>query len=96
MAGVPWGVPGQAAGTMIERRPTRPWTRLNPTVVVQQLRASHGPGDEELAEQAVAHLRKALMNGTYVALEDGSGHTFVGTEAETWEHMMAHGGQTSH
>ena len=66
-----------------------PWTRLNPTVVVQQLRASHGPGDEDLAEQALAHMRQALLSGTYVALEDDSGHTFVGTEAEAREHMMA-------
>jgi len=66
-----------------------PWTRLNPTVVVQQLRASHGPGDEDLAEQALAHMRQALLSGTYVALEDESGHTFVGTEAEAREHMMA-------
>ena len=66
-----------------------PWTRLNPTVVVQQLRASHGPGDKDLAEQALAHMRQALLSGTYVALEDDSGHTFVGTEAEAREHMMA-------
>lgn len=67
-----------------------PWTRLNPTTVVQQLRASHAPGDEDLAEQALAHLRQSLLNGTYVAVvEDGSGQTFVGTEAEAREHMMA-------
>lgn len=66
-----------------------PWTRLNPATVVQQLRASHGPGDEDLAEQALAHMREALLSGTYVALEDDSGHTFVGTEAEAREHMMA-------
>ncbi len=73
-----------------------PWTRLNPTTVVQQLRASHGPGDEDLAEQALAHLRHALLSGTYVAVvEDGSGQTFVGTEAEAQERMMARSEQAS-
>ena len=73
-----------------------PWTRLNPTVVVQQLRADHRPGDEELAEQALAHLREALLSGTYVAVvEDGSGQTFVGTEAEAQEHMMTRSEPTS-
>lgn len=40
-----------------------PWTRLNPAVVVQQLRVQHGPGDEAAAEQALAHLRAALLSG---------------------------------
>lgn len=67
-----------------------PWTRLDPTVVARQLRADHGLGDEALAEQALAHLRQALLSGTYVAVvEDGSGQTFVGTEAEAREHIMA-------
>ena len=42
-----------------------PWTRLNPAAVVQQLRAQHGPADEELAEQALTHLRAALLSGVY-------------------------------
>ena len=33
-----------------------PWTRLNPAMVTQQLSAEHGPGDEDAAEQALAHL----------------------------------------
>ena len=70
------------------------WTRLDPAVVVQQLRAEHGPGGEDAAEQALAHLREALLNGVYVAVENSvSGDTFVGTEAEAVEYMMAHSGQ---
>jgi len=69
-----------------------PWTRLNPAAVVQQLRAEHGPGDEDVAEQALAHLRQALLNGVCIAVEDDRGHTFIGTEAEALEHMMAHRG----
>ena len=70
-----------------------PWMRLNPTAVVQQLRAEHGPGDEDAAEQALAHLRENLLSGAYVMVEDSlSGATFVGTEAEAVEFMMAHSG----
>ena len=70
-----------------------PWTRLNPAAVVQQLRAEHGPGDEDVAEQALAHLREALLNGVYIMVENDCGDTFVGTEAEAVEYMMAHSGQ---
>lgn len=70
-----------------------PWTRLNPAVVVQQLRAQHGPGDRDAAEQALAHLRAALLSGAYIAVENDQGHTFIGTEAEAMDHIMAHGGQ---
>ena len=66
------------------------WMRLNPALVVQQLRAEHGPGDEGAAEQALAHLREALLSGVYVVVEDDQGRTFVGTEAEAVEYMMAH------
>ena len=66
-----------------------PWMRLSPAAVVQQLRAQHGPGDENAAEQALAHLREALLSGAYIAVENDEGHTFIGTEAETVEHMMA-------
>ena len=66
-----------------------PWMRLSPAAVVQQLRAQHGPGDEDAAEQALAHLREALLSGAYVAVENDEGHTFIGTEAEAVEHMMA-------
>ena len=68
-----------------------PWMRLNPAAVVQQLSAEHGPGDEGAAEQALAHMRDALLSGVYIAVEDSaSGCTFVGTEAEAVEYMMAH------
>ena len=71
-----------------------PWMRLNPALVVQQLRAQHGPGDEQAAEQALAHLRAALLSGAYVAVEDSaSGRTFVGTPDEAVEHMMTHSKQ---
>lgn len=71
-----------------------PWTRLNPAAVVRQLRAEHGPGDEDAAEQALAHLREALLKGVYIAVEESvSGHTFVGTPAEAAEHIMAHSEQ---
>jgi len=64
--------------------------RLNPAAVIQQLRAEHGPGDEDAAEQALTHLREALLSGVYIAVEDDEGHTFIGTEAEAVDHMMAH------
>jgi len=69
-----------------------PWMRLNPAAVIQQLRADHGPGDEDAAEQALAHLREALLNGVFIAVENDEGHTFIGTEAEAVDHMMAHSG----
>ena len=70
-----------------------PWTRLNPAAVVQQLRAQHGPGDKDAAEQALAHLRAALLTGVYIAVEESaSGRTFVGTPDEAAEYMMAHSG----
>jgi len=68
-----------------------PWMRLNPAAVVQQLRAEHGLGDEDAAEQALALMRDALLSGVYIAVEDSaSGRTFVGTETEAVEYMMAH------
>ena len=70
-----------------------PWMRLNPVLVVQQLRAEHGPGDEANAEQALEHLRAALLSGVYVAVENERGHTFVGTPAEAAEHMMTNNEQ---
>ncbi len=70
-----------------------PWTRLNPASVVQGLRAQCQPGDEDYAEQALAHLCGALLSGMYVAVEDNNGRLFVGTEAEAVDHMMAQSGQ---
>ena len=69
------------------------WMRLDPALVVQQLGAEHGPGDEGAAEQALAHLRENLLSGAYVMVEDSlSGATLVGTKAEAVEYMMAHSG----
>jgi len=67
-----------------------PWRRLNPAVVVEQLRARCEAGDEGVAEQALAHLREALLSGTYVAVEDEAGRTFIGSYAEATDYMMAH------
>ena len=70
-----------------------PWTRLNPAVVVQQLRAEHGLEDKDIAERALAHLRENLLSGVYIAIENSvSGYTFLGTPAEAAEYMMAHNG----
>ena len=68
------------------------WMRLNATLVARQLHAEHSPGDEDAAKQALAHLRTALLSGAYVAVGDDEGHTFIGTEAEAVDHMMAHSG----
>lgn len=69
-----------------------PWVRLNPALVVQQLSVEHGSGDADAAEQALAHLRRALLSGAYVAIEDDRGRTFAGTEAEAVDHTMVHNG----
>jgi len=61
-----------------------PWTRLSPAAVIQQLRAEHGPGDEDIAEQALAHLREALLNGVYIMVKDSaSGRTFCWRRRES-------------
>ncbi len=66
---------------------------MNPAVVVQQLRTSHDPGDEAIAEQALTHMRDALLSGHYVAVEeDSTGRTFIGTEDEAVDYMMADAG----
>ena len=65
-----------------------PWRRLNPAAVVEQIRARCEPGDEALAEQALAHLRNALLSGTYIAVENESGRTFLGTQEEAAEYML--------
>lgn len=59
-----------------------PWTRLDPAKVAPLLRAAWdptSPGDDALAEQALAHLREALLSGHYVVVQDGLGRTFIGT-----------------
>lgn len=78
--------------SLARRKPTMSWMRLNPALVIRQLRAEHGLGDEDAARQALAHLRTALLSGEYVAVENDEGHTFIGTEAEAVDHMMAHSG----
>ena len=68
------------------------WTRLDPAGVVRHLRAEWdraAPGDEALAEQALAHLREELLSGRCIAVQDGRGRTFIGTPDEAAEHMMA-------
>ena len=69
-----------------------PWTRLDPAGVIRHLRAEWdraAPGGEDLAEQALAHLREELLSGRYIAVQDNHGHTFIGTPDEAAEHMMA-------
>jgi len=70
-----------------------PWTRLNPAKVLQCLRADCGPASKQgdaLAEQALAHVREELLSGNYIAVQDHLGRTFIGTEAEAAEFMMAY------
>ena len=69
-----------------------PWTRLDPAGVIQHLRAEWdraAPGDEALAERALAQLREELSSGRCIAVQDGQGRTFIGTPDEAAEHMMA-------
>lgn len=66
-----------------------PWRRLNPAVVVEQLCARCKAGDEDTAEQALVHLREALLSGDFVAVEDETGRTFIGSDAEATDYMMA-------
>ena len=68
-----------------------PWTRLDPAGVVRHLRAEWdraAPGDEALAERALAHLREELLSGRCIAVQDGQGRMFIGTPDEAAEHMM--------
>lgn len=65
-----------------------PWTRLNPAVVVDQLRVDHEPDTKAVAEQALTHLREELLSGRFIAVQDHVGHTFIGTPAEAAEHML--------
>ena len=81
-----------AAGVAEGGRRTMPWTRLDPAGVIQHLRAEWdraAPGDEALAERALAQLREELLSGRCIAVQDGQGRTFIGTPDEAAEHMMA-------
>ena len=72
-----------------------PWTRLDPGTVAQQLRAKFdepGPDDAALTEQALAHVREQLLSGAYIAVQDHTGHTFIGTPEEAMERMMEDAG----
>ena len=75
-----------------------PWTRLDPVGIIPQLRFVHDPAspdDEAQAEQAMAHLRTALLTGNYVAVQDEKGRMFIGIEAEAAEHMMEGAGRST-
>ena len=72
-----------------------PWTRLDPGKVAQQLRAGFdrpGPDDVALTEQALAHVRAQLLSGAYVAVQEHTGRTFIGTPEEALEHMIEDAG----
>jgi len=74
-----------------------PWRRLNPAGLIPQLRFEHdptNPEDKALAVQATAHLREALLTGEYVAMQNESGHTFIGTEDEASEYILESAGQS--
>ena len=64
------------------------WTRVQLSQVLPHLRADPGPDGNEFAAQALAHVTEALLNGTYVAVQDERGRMFIGTEAEAGEHIM--------
>ncbi len=67
-----------------------PWTRLAPAGVVDALRADvcGDAEDDAVAAQALDHLREQLLTGGYVAVQDHTGRTFIGTPAEATERMM--------
>lgn len=64
------------------------WMRVPPHHVLPHLRAEASPDDVEVAQQALAHLRERLLDGTYVVIQHGDGRLFIGTEQEAVEHMM--------
>ncbi len=73
-----------------------PWTRLDPAGIIPQLRFeidSATPDGEARAEQAMAHLREALLTGQYIALQSADGGLFIGTQDEAAEHIMGAAGQ---
>ena len=41
-----------------------------------------------LTGHMLAHLREQLLSGAYVAVQDHTGRTFIGTPEEALEHMM--------
>lgn len=69
-----------------------PWTRLNPTAIVDLLHVDHDPDAKALAEQALTHMREELLSGRFIAVQDHVGHTFIGTPEEANEHIMGSDG----
>lgn len=72
-----------------------PWTRLDPARVAPLLRAAWAPatpGDADLAERALTHLREELLSGRYVAVQDALGRTFVGTPEEAARRVLQDAG----
>ena len=70
------------------------WRRLDAAQVAQQLCAAFDreeAGTGEMAELALAHMRSQLLGGQYVAVQDDTGHTFIGTPDGAAEHMMGDG-----
>jgi len=68
-----------------------PWTRLDPAGIIPHLRFKIVPAtqdDEALSEQAMAHLREALLTGRYIAFQNENGGLFIGTQDEAAEHIM--------
>ena len=68
-----------------------PWRRFDPADVADALRLTYEPGseaDEAAAAQALDYLRQQLQAGSYIAIQDHQGHTFIGTPEEATERMM--------
>ncbi len=73
-----------------------PWTRLDPAGIIPWLRfKTHPvtPDDKALEEQAMAHLREALLTGRCIAVQNEEGQLFIGTQDEAAEHIMGAVGQ---
>ena len=67
-----------------------PWTRLDPAEIIPHLHFVHGPADQDdaaHAERDMARLRRALLTGAFIAVQNEQGRMFIGTEAEAAEHM---------
>jgi len=74
-----------------------PWTRLDPAGLIPQLRFEHDPAspdDEALAKKATTHLHEALLTGEYIAVQDETGRTFIGTRDEASEYILGTIGQS--
>lgn len=50
-----------------------PWTRLDPTEIIPHLHFVHGPADQDdaaHAERDMERLRRALLTGEFIAVQD--------------------------